>query len=298
VNRPILSLWPELRRVLLSLLLLFGALTVLLFVAVSPFWLALPLFVVLAVGASLVAHHECRSRWWLPRLVRCVRRFRTTSNGRIVLHYAPELDGKWDMPTLLGRCQAELDQLTDQFGFPLRGRVVVFLFAGCRDVGTIFGPHVGGTALRGANAVVIADDSNIVKSLRHELAHLFAACWSLLAPPLLNEGLAVWLQDTEGGQTVDTAARRLLGERSLTLASLLKSEFFFAEPHRHACYVLAGSFTGFLIRRSGWQQYRKLFRLADESRFRATFKKCLGVTLEQAEGAWRRVLGRRTRAAW
>jgi hypothetical protein len=50
---------------------------------------------------------------------------------------------------------------------------------------------------------------------------------------------------------------------------------------------LAGSFTGFLLRRHGWEAYRRLYRLCDGLRFRAKFEKCFGVTLEKAEWQWR-----------
>jgi hypothetical protein len=235
------------------------------------------------------------------RFTRQTRRFSTASKGQIVLHYAPELNAKWNISTLLQRCQEELDRLTERFGSPLRGRVVVFLFASYKEIGKIFGPHYGGAALSVANAIVIADDCNIQESMRHEFAHLFSPRWSELAPPLLSEGLSVWLQETAWGQPINTAVRSLLGDGSLKLSLLLKPKFFFAEPQRHACYVLAGSFTGFLIRRYGWQQYRKLFRRCNGSRFRAKFEKCFGVTLEKADWRWRNeimvmeVLNRRLR---
>jgi hypothetical protein len=237
------------------------------------------------VGASVLLWHW-RSRW-LWRFTRQVRRFRTAREGRIVLHYAPDLYAKWNMPTLLQRCQEELDRLTDRFGSSLRGRVVVFLFASSKDIAKIFGPHYGGTALSFANAIVIANDTNIQESMRHEFVHLFSARWNALAPPLLSEGLSVWLQETAWGQPIDKVARPFLGNRSLKLPLLMKPGFFFAEPQRQACYVLAGSFTGFLIRRYGWQPYRKLFRLGDGIRFRAKFEKCFGVALEKAEWQWR-----------
>src|SRR5208337_906949 len=100
----------------------------------------------------------------------------------------------------------------------------------------------GGAALSFANSIFIAVDNCVQQSKRHEFAHLFSFRWSLLAPPLLSEGLSVWLQETAWGQPIDTVVRPLLGNQSLRLPSLLQSKFFFAEPHRHACYVLAGSF--------------------------------------------------------
>jgi len=98
----------------------------------------------------------------------------------------------------------------------------------------------------------------------------------------------MWLQETEWGQPIDTAARRVLGDSNLPLVKLLDRKFFFSEPHRLSCYLLSGSFTGYLIRRYGWQPYRKLFFASNGLRFRAKFERCFGVSLENAERNWRR----------
>jgi hypothetical protein len=216
-----------------------------------------------------------------------VRTFRTAAHAGLTLHYPSELDGKLDLPALLEQSRADLDGLAQRFGRPIRGRVVIFLFATHRSVGAVFGPHYAGTALALANAIVVASDCNLAESIRHEFAHLFSLRWNQSAPALLSEGLSVWLQVTEGGRSIDSAARSLMGNRALRLHFLLKPAFFFSEPHRYACYLLAGSFTGFLIRRYGWQPYRRLFRLCNGRRFRAKFRKCLGVSLEKAEWQWR-----------
>jgi hypothetical protein len=275
LSRPILSLYSDLWRALLlfACFLLPALLTggnIHLW-GVITFWLFI-------LGLRL------RSLW---RLARQVRRFRTATSGQIILHYAPELEGKWDLSVLLERIQAELDRLTRWFSFSLRRRLVVYLFARHATIARIFGPAYGGTALSEANAIVIADDYNIQEVMRHELAHLFSARLSRVVPPLLSEGLSVWLQETYGGQQIDPVARPLLRDRTLKLSLLLKPTFFFAEPQRAPCYLLAGSFTGFLIRRYGWARLEKLFRRCNGSRFRAKFTKCFGVSLEHAEWQWR-----------
>jgi hypothetical protein len=276
MSRPVLSLWPYLWRasslfVLLAVLALQPDYTLAMSIGKAAVWVVL-------FGWRF---------WWLWLFARQVRRFRTVSEGEIVLHHAPELNAVWDMSVVLRRCREELDHLTKRFGFPLRGRVVVFLFASYRDIGKIFGARYGGMALVQANAIVIACDTNVLESMRHEFAHLFSAWWSAVAPPFLSEGLSVCLQGTECGQPLDEAARPWLGNRDFKLPLLLKPRFFFDESRQYACYVLAGSFTGFLIRRYGWPQYRKLFRLCRGTRLRAKFQKCLGVTLEKAEWQWR-----------
>jgi hypothetical protein len=165
--------------------------------------------------------------------------------------------------------------------------VVVFLFADRATIARIFGPYYGGTALSRANAIVVADDGWIEISTRHELTHLFSARWSERAPPLLCEGLSVWLERAEDRQAIDEMARKELHGQSQSLSQFLNPAFFFSEHFRHSCYVLAGSFCGFLIRRHGWERFEKLYKLCNGRRFEAKFKQCYGKTLEQAESQWR-----------
>jgi hypothetical protein len=275
VNRPILSLWPYLWRAFVALP---AALTLAALGVVSA--------ALIAVAAALLLLGAWQFRW-LWRFAQRVRRFRTMTDGRVVLHYEPGLERRRDLRLLMRDCRADLDQLARQFKFTLRRTPVVYLFHSYRDIASIFGPEYGGTALSAATAIVVADDNALSESVRHELVHLFAARWGLAAPPLLDEGLAVWLQETDRGQPIDAAARPWLCEPGLKLRSLLSRRFFFAEPQRYACYLLAGSFTGFLVRRYGWPAYRKLFRMSDGTRFEAKFEKCFAISLDEAERQWR-----------
>jgi hypothetical protein len=87
--------------------------------------------------------------------------------------------------------------------------------------------------------------------LRHELAHLFAFQWNTSAPPLVQEGLAVWLQGTTPDQT-DTAediGSFLPFDTDPSL--MLAPRYFFATNRIHLSYALAGGFTDFLIHRFG-----------------------------------------------
>src|SRR5215471_10498734 len=114
--------------------------------------------------------------------------------------------------------------------------------------------NTGGTIIWRANAIVIANENRVEEAMRHELAHLFAFRRSASTPPLLSEGLAVWLQETDFGQPIHFAALPLLLLGTLPLPKLLRAKFFFDETHRQSCYILAGSFTGFLIHRYGWDR--------------------------------------------
>jgi hypothetical protein len=65
----------------------------------------------------------------------------------------------------------------------------------------------------------------------------------------------------------------------------------FCVEHAQATYLLAGSFTGFLIGQFGWERYLRFYKLANmrlvnAGRFGSTFEKCFGVPLKKAESQW------------
>jgi hypothetical protein len=219
--------------------------------------------------------------------MRAARHFRTDRHGRIVLHSATDLVEAWEPLTLISQCETELARLEKRFGFRLRGRVIVYFFARHQQIAAIFGARYAGAALPNANAIVIPENQNIVEFMRHELAHLLSARWNQYAPCLLSEGLSVWLQKTQSHRPIDEVARPFFDDGELRLPRLLSSKFFFDEPHRHACYMLAGSFTGFLIRRHGWDRYRKWYRGCDGWLFGMKFRWRFGVSFAKAEWQWR-----------
>jgi hypothetical protein len=231
-----------------------------------------------------------RRQRWLWRFSQAARSFRTMHGDRLVLHYAPAVSSRRtprDLRILIQHFQVILDELAQRFGKPLPSRVVIYLFADHSSLARGLGRQVGGTALAPFNAIVISDSGCVEEVMRHEFVHLFSFGWNPRAVPLLEEGLAVCLQETRGGQPIDAAARRFFADQTFRLSRLLDRRFFFAEPHVHVCYLLAGSFTGFLLRRFGWKHYRKFYRMADARRFESKFQKCFGVNLEDAERQWR-----------
>lgn len=285
MKRPIICLWPCFVPVIL--------LIVLMVFCFIPTWLALqipytsaflPNYILLVV----LLFRLWKDRWpW--RLSRLVWNFQTVSTPNAVLHFDPRLEGRWDFALLLKRIESVVDDLAFWFDFSLRRRPVVFLFFSRREIGQILGREMGGFALRWPNAIAIANDSNVEEIIRHEIAHLFAFRWNNKAPPLLGEGLATWSQGTYWGKPIDSAAR-FVSHRYLSLHQLLKPSFFFSPEYQDACYRLAGSFSGFLIRRYGWKKYRQCYRTAGIGYLRRKFKRAFGVSLDEAEMKWQRAL--------
>ncbi len=279
--RPTIVLWPYFARTGI-------AVAVLGYFVVFGRWVG-----VVALASILLVCVIARCRW-LWRFARQVRRFRTAEYGRITLHFSPELDTTWDIPIVLRQCQTEYERLARwfdvQWPFLFHRRIHVFLFSSADRISEIFGRRYGGTALASANAIVIGNEEQLEEPLRHELAHLFSSRWTQRTQPLFSEGLSVWLQSTLSGFPIDRLAWNMLCDDDLQLSRLLNPRFFFARPHVHRCYVLAGSFTGFLIRHYGKDKYRAIFSAATRSELHSLFTKSFGLSLEDAEQHWRREL--------
>jgi hypothetical protein len=224
------------------------------------------------------------------RLSLHARGFGIVSSARVVVRYAPELELELDLllPYALQRYHRELVDLTQQFGMELPVPVTVFLVRSPRDIETLFHIDRGGVALPECNAIVLAAGSNDRETIRHEFAHLFSAAWNPSAPPLLSEGLSVWLQESDGRASVESDAKSALWDGSLTLNRLLTEESLFrAGEYCHEAYMLAGSFTDFLIRHYAWNRYRTFYSGACAIDFCREFRACFSIDLNLAEGMWR-----------
>jgi hypothetical protein len=164
----------------------------------------------------------------------------------------------------------------------------VFLFAHWNDIGKLFKKQTGATALVNFNTILVGSDHPyLVEAIRHELTHLLVGRWDWLTPPLLKEGLATWLQGSYWGQPINLAALPHVKDEKRRIASLLSGNVFYSDVHREACYLLAASFTGFLLQSYGWARYQKLYRRATRLDFERQFEKCIGTSLEIAESRWR-----------
>jgi hypothetical protein len=289
--------WPLVLHMGIMTFLFFCLVLLALSVPMFPFsamnYLALCCFGLLALAGAWR-----RRRLW--SLMMRARRFLTASDDRVVLRYAPELADKADPKALLDRAARALGELEALFGrLPrpvFRRKVYVYLFSRVEEVQAIFGQGYGGTALLILHAVVVTFGATTLdEHLRHELAHLFTLRWNPLAPPLVSEGLPTWLQKTHEGYPIDFVTGMMLpDEEDYPLRRLLDYGFFFDMSHRGICYAMAGSFTGFLLRRFGWDRYKQLYRRVwRQRRFNTYFATHFGLTFAEAEGEWRQELQQR-----
>ena len=236
-----------------------------------------------------VSRFVLRGRWrdrWISPFIREVWPYHTTSCREVAMHHAPHL-GDYVPELLILRWKDELKTLEKRFGFRLP-RVQIFLFPFVCDINNVFGQECGGLALPSFNSIVVGEHATLHEIVRHEFVHLFAARWNASPSLLLQEGLAVHLQKSCNGYPIDALVRRFGGRSEWTLRALQDRDFFFERTYRHACYMIAGSFTGYLIDEFGWDAYRALYRRSGSRLFERSFEQTLGVSFQEAESRWQR----------
>lgn len=192
---------------------------------------------------------------------------------------------------IIEHCIEIQDEFARFFGKRLKSRMAVWLYPSEDAIEEALGKQSSGVAFPEQNAICIVRNHWWREIVRHEVVHLFSIQWGEICPALKGEGLATWLQGNYGGVAIDTIATQLLRQRVIPLSSLLDDQAFRCPANVHAHYVLAGSFTGFLIRRFGKDDYRRFYREANSvATFEAVFQKCFGMSQERAERKWRNEL--------
>jgi len=242
---------------------------------------------VLLIGSGVLVLALCAGCPWFFRLLWRTRDWWRVRRGQVVVYHPPGFANAAGVRAILDCCDTQVNSLERRFGFRLRGRVAVLLFKTAREVEEIFRDPCGGRALPFANAILINRQYDPAELARHELVHLYSAQWDVSAPPLLEEGLATWLQGSWWGVPVGREGRRLANELNVPLKDLLDRSFFFAPTNRYACYMVAASFTEFLIRHYGWDVYRKVFKGARRHGTNSMLKKHVGRGLGELEQLWR-----------
>jgi hypothetical protein len=225
------------------------------------------------------------------------RRFETTSLDRVFVHYASDVPGDMDPRDVIHWANEALDRFSKQFGFDLKRRLVVYLFSNSASLGRIFKRPSGGLALTGGDAIALSppvgSGGDLHEVLLHEIAHLYSARLGSIDPPLKGEGLATWLMETVDGKPIDFYALvTILCDRYMFLTWLSVPAMFTFDLRN---YAVAGSFTGFLIRRFGWSSYRNFFQRAGSADFEKTFAEFFQISLLKSEQQWRdELLARRS----
>jgi len=163
-------------------------------------------------AAFVAAVGSCWNVWWsLWRFRAITRQFQTIRDEEVVVHYSPHLGNAIDFAQVLGRAETISTEFVQLFGFRLRRRLVVFVFASVADLSRFFKSQVHACAFPGGDAIALGIHGSVSGTLeevvRHELAHLYSARWRKLDLVLTSEGMATWLMRTLQGKPVDALAR-------------------------------------------------------------------------------------------
>lgn len=241
--------------------------------------------------------------WWIPCIVFAIPtifivmrsvsfllrvwHFKKLKLDILQLHYSRKRSTTWSLDHFIRNCRDELEKLEELFGYSLKGKVTIYLFPAWQQIAALFGRHYGGVALCQNLAIAIAEDNSPLESASHELAHLFAHRLSKRAPPLFQEGLAMWCQSTTRGVHISDAAKLIVYAKCFRLSMLLNRSYFFDDQHRYHNYLLAGSFTDFLIKQYGWSTYRRFYRYSDSLFVESQFKRHFKMSILEAEQQWR-----------
>lgn len=227
------------------------------------------------------------------RLATATRRFRAVPGRRFVLRHDPDVD-PLDLALVARTLELEIGMQERRFERPLRGwrmlptRLPVYLFRSAEALSQVYGEPVGGFASWHGWMIAVHPGRAWDEAIPHELAHIFAGWWNPHAPRVLQEGLAVWVQRTFGGQPADSYVRRRYPSVRQAVASLFGPEPAAGNHDRLWYYIVAGSFTGFLLRRAGWGHFREFYRdrsITTET-FPGRFEKHYGLKLETAGRVW------------
>lgn len=86
-----------------------------------------------------------------------------------LFYYSPLCKEKVDFSVLRDLCESALDEQAILFGYPLRRRLVVYLFAFWREITVLCKRPVAGLALGPANAIVLGADDALSEPSRTRL---------------------------------------------------------------------------------------------------------------------------------
>lgn len=197
-----------------------------------------------------------------------------TGHFRIV--HSPETD---ESRVRLMAVEAEWhrEELLRFFGSAPQARITVYLFADEEQKRRFFGTRDVEVAKPWQNAVFITDNGFPHPSLRHELAHVFAAMWGdpvfgiawtrlpvgplrvRVPDPGAIEGIAVAAAGDSEDESLHAQARLLYEMGGFSPFETLFSPAFYGVSSARA-YVQAGSFLRYVYETQGFGPLRRLYR--------------------------------------
>ncbi len=207
-------------------------------------------------------------------LARRLGREHTTTHFRIV--YSDPEDA-FRVRLLAAEAQWHHQELESFFGVAPQGPTTIYFFHDGEQKRRLFGTRDVEVAKPSLRSVFITDSGFPHPSLRHELAHVYAASWTdspfgaawsrafslgpisvYLPDPGLIEGVAVAADGLQEDEDVHAEARLLMEMGGFVPVEVLFSPAFYGISSARA-YVQAGSFIRFLVQTRGQEPVRRLY---------------------------------------
>ena len=213
---------------------------------------------------------------------------RTTSGRCVLIH--PDWMSDDDANRLARDCAFRLHQVEEYLGAELEGELVVYLFSDPSEKQELIGAGHTSVAKPWRREVYIQGNRFPHPVLKHEIVHVVAGEFGsgplrvsgkgggILASPGLIEGVAVatdWDEPLLSPHEWSRAMHDL--EVAPPLGTVLGLRFLGVNASR--AYVLAGSFSRFLIDEHGAERYRRAYRISDVER-------AYGKSIEDLERDW------------
>ncbi|MBC7227945.1 MAG: hypothetical protein H5T61_12055 [Thermoflexales bacterium] len=183
----------------------------------------------------------------------------TTTTNCCILHYLTCSRAERDLPVLIQTTERSVAFVQERLGTRLASPLEVYF------IGRVIGQ--GGYAQEGVvlsypDRLYTGEELEIV--LRHEAVHLLdASLVGPATPPMLREGLAVWVA---GGhyrpESIPSRAGALLRlDRYIPLARL--AEDFYSHQHEIG-YLEAAALVAYLVETYGWDEFLSFYRQTEE----------------------------------
>ncbi len=238
---------------------------------------------------------------WLPELVAALQ-WNTDLSEHFVLHYHIDVSDEHDhlFDSLLADMETIYRELEEFFRIrpeskqerlALKTRLICFFVKtrSERTFGTLPDPHLLFYLMDSE------EDPDYKVKLRHELAHWL---WGRVygeAPPLFNEGMAVYAEKMSAPDSVEW---EFFAGSSFDIPELPPLKEIMAGDEiwkLKGMYTLSGLWIHFLIEEWGWEKLKEFFLSSDfeDPRSVEHFEEVYGEKIKSVEAAWRACLARK-----
>jgi tetratricopeptide repeat protein len=227
--------------------------------------------------------------------------FKVRESPSFIIYYFPGSEVEKDLERIIPQREKILERLGKDFEVRLPGKSILFFYPDAEAARKLTGHRADGWTY--GRTIVEVYGSRRKIDPYHELVHLVAGGIGM-PPVLLAEGLATSHEkdfDNAGKYRADVTdwCRGFLREGALIpLAELMDYTSFGEDLTRpRIAYPEAACFTRYLIEAHGWKKFRVAYaalvnspRAEDQERNLTRFEEIFGMSLRQAESAWKEQL--------